>query len=204
MAIKEILYKDINEACKGIHTTSIKGKEYVPVNERVTAFRKVYTTDFITTDIISSDDKSVLMKTEVGFYINVESEDGSVHQIKNVLATGYASEEKNSSYINKTSYIENCETSAVGRALGFAGFGIDSSIASSEEIIVAEENQASLKPISKKEAGYLRELLSKFKNLNMDMLLLQYNVDDLEELTAAQYAKIIRLAEKELTAQPKG
>jgi hypothetical protein len=42
-------------------------------------------------------------------------------------------------YINKTSMIENCETSAVGRALGFAGFGVDTAIASAEDIERSKE-----------------------------------------------------------------
>jgi hypothetical protein len=57
------------------------------------------------------------------------------------LATGYAQEKESSSFINKTSYIENCETSAVGRALGFCGFGIDVSVASYEEVANAINNQ---------------------------------------------------------------
>ena len=51
-----------------------------------------------------------------------------------VLGQGTAYEKEGSSNINRTSYIENCETSAVGRALGMAGFGIDTSIASAEEV----------------------------------------------------------------------
>ena len=54
-----------------------------------------------------------------------------------LLATGTAYEKESSSFINKTSYIENCETSAVGRALGMAGFGIDTSIASANEVLNA-------------------------------------------------------------------
>ena len=37
-----------------------------------------------------------------------------------VIAQGHAHEVQGSSNINKTSYVENCETSAVGRALGHA------------------------------------------------------------------------------------
>ena len=48
---------------------------------------------------------------------------------------------ENSSFINKTSYIENCETSAVGRALGMAGIGIDTAVASAEEVQNAINNQ---------------------------------------------------------------
>jgi hypothetical protein len=45
------------------------------------------------------------------------------------------------SLVNKTSYIENCETSAWGRALGNLGIGIDASIASAEEVITAIAQQ---------------------------------------------------------------
>ncbi len=58
-----------------------------------------------------------------------------------LLGTGTAYEKENSSFINKTSYIENCETSAVGRALGMAGFGIDTSIRSAEEMQNADLQQ---------------------------------------------------------------
>ena len=59
----------------------------------------------------------------------------------NVRATGYAYEKEGSTFINKTSYIENCETSAIGRALGIFGIGIDGSVASAEEVRNAKANQ---------------------------------------------------------------
>lgn len=59
-----------------------------------------------------------------------------------VLATGTAYESKGSNYINKTSYVENCETSAVGRALGMLGIGSDSSMASADEMSNAIAAQA--------------------------------------------------------------
>ena len=58
-----------------------------------------------------------------------------------IRATGHAEEYMGSSYINKTSFIENCETSAIGRALGLLGIGIDTSIASAEEVSNAISNQ---------------------------------------------------------------
>jgi hypothetical protein len=61
-----------------------------------------------------------------------------------ILGEGTAYEKERSSFINKTSYIENCETSAVGRALGFAGFGIDTSIASLEEVMNAQKQQSKM------------------------------------------------------------
>jgi hypothetical protein len=49
-------------------------------------------------------------------------------------STGFAQEIEGLGMVNKTSYLENCETSAIGRALGMLGFGIDKSIATKEEI----------------------------------------------------------------------
>ena len=57
-----------------------------------------------------------------------------------------AYEKEGSTFINKTSYIENCETSAWGRALGNLGIGIDTSIASAEEVQNAVLNQGKKKP----------------------------------------------------------
>ena len=51
-----------------------------------------------------------------------------------ILATGHAQEKEGSSFINKVSYIENCETSAVGRALGILGIGADTSVRSFDEM----------------------------------------------------------------------
>lgn len=58
-----------------------------------------------------------------------------------LIATGHAHEVKGSSNINKTSHIENCETSAVGRALAMLGIGIDTSIASANEVETAIAKQ---------------------------------------------------------------
>jgi hypothetical protein len=58
-----------------------------------------------------------------------------------VVAQGMAQEDKSSSRINQTSYVENCETSAVGRALGFLGIGIETSIATADEVDMAIKRQ---------------------------------------------------------------
>lgn len=126
---KMIKFEDIVNANKTIQTTDIKGKEYAEVNQRVKAFRMLYPNGAITTDIVSLNDGIVMIKA------TVQDEEGKT------LATGYAYEKENSTFINKTSFIENCETSAVGRALGMCGIGIDVSIASYEEVANAIENQ---------------------------------------------------------------
>ena len=66
------------------------------------------------------------------------------------MSTGIAYEVEGSSFINKTSFIENCETSAIGRALGNLGIGIDTSVASYEEVANAVKQQSN-KPAVKEE-----------------------------------------------------
>lgn len=127
-------FEMIKKANESILTLNVKGKEYAMVNQRIKAFRMVYPNGSIITEIISLADGVVTMKA------TVMSDDGAV------LGTGYAQEKESSSYINKTSYIENCETSCVGRALGMAGFGIDTSVASAEEVQNAIANQATDEP----------------------------------------------------------
>ena len=136
-------YEDIAKANSTIQTTPIKKKDkktgevkvkdYAEVAQRVKAFRMVYPTGYIHTHFYDLKDGVCTMMAECGYY----SESGA----KIELATGTAQEKEGSSFINEFSYIENCETSAVGRCLGLAGFGIDAAVCSAEELQVAIENQ---------------------------------------------------------------
>jgi hypothetical protein len=112
-------------------TTNIKGKQYVEVNERVKAFRALpeFKSMSLETEIYAVDSESVIIRAVV------RDEAGRI------VSTGFAHEEKSSSNINRTSYIENCETSAVGRALGMLGIGIDTSIATADEVETAIAKQ---------------------------------------------------------------
>ena len=114
-------------------TTNIRGKQYVEVNERIKFFRqeKKYDGWGIRTEFPIIDDTQCLC------LCTITTPDG------NVVAQGHAHEEKGSSNINKTSYVENCETSAVGRALAILGIGIDTSIASANEVQEAIAKQSS-------------------------------------------------------------
>ena len=139
-------YLDIAIANETIQTTDIKGKEYAEVNQRIKAFRMVYPQGTIETEMVSNENGVCVFKASVYIpeesmqhrdYINV----CTMVNDKRLIGTGYAYEKEDSSFINKTSYIENCETSAVGRALGMCGFGIDVSVASAEEVANAIQNQ---------------------------------------------------------------
>lgn len=138
-----VKYEDIKKANESIQTTAIKGKDYAEVNQRIKAFRMVYPDGFISTEMLQNENGVCIFRAEVGY--QADNGDG------NVLGVGTAYEKEGSSFINKTSYIENCETSAVGRALGMAGFGIDTSVASFEEVKTAIANQGKKEEFEKGE-----------------------------------------------------
>ena len=128
------LLKKIN---KGLKKTNIKGKEYVDVANRIQAFRQMYPEGQIYTQVLEHENGAILVKA------TVYSEDGRI------LATGHAQESQNASMINKTSYVENAETSAIGRALGNLGIGSTQSIASVEEMANALEAQEVIRATDK-------------------------------------------------------
>jgi hypothetical protein len=135
-------------------TTNIKGKEYVEVNERIKFFRleDKYNGWSLSTEVIHLDENSCVIRATI---CNSEGM---------VIATGFAQEDKSSSYINKTSYVENCETSAWGRALANLGIGIDTSIASSNEVAIAIAKQNSKPQAPAKATATLKELTDDVKN----------------------------------------
>jgi hypothetical protein len=176
---------NLEEINKNLKTTPVKGKDYVEVNERVKAFRKLYPEGIIDTKIESIENGVCIIKAQVGFY----EEDGCVRW----LASGIAYEKEGSTFINKTSYIENCETSAVGRALGFMGIGIDTGIASKEEVENAIENQP--KQINSTKASAIKELIKR-KGANLEEILKYYKIKDLSELNEEQYTQLYENLDK--------
>jgi hypothetical protein len=105
----------------------IKGKKYVLVSDRVTYFNETYPNGDITTDLTINGDMMIIKATV--------TPDIAVNR----KFTGYSQGAYNDgNYINKTSAIENAETSAVGRALAFMGIGVIESIASVDEVNKAE------------------------------------------------------------------
>jgi len=166
-----VTFNDIRKANEAIETMDVKGKEYAMVNQRIKAFRMCYPEGTIETELISNIDGVCIFRAVVK---NVDI----------ILGTGTAYEKESSSYINKTSYIENCETSAVGRALGMCGFGIDTSVASYEEVANAIENQGKGKgmntPATKQACDYIRANTTPDQ---LTALLKQQKVSKLEDLS---------------------
>lgn len=124
-----ITFNDLVTANKTIKTVNVQNKQYAEVPQRIKAFRCIQPNGAIITEMLSNEGGVCIFKA------TVYDEDGRI------LGTGTAYEKEGSTFINKTSYIENCETSAVGRALGMCGFGIDVAIASAEEVMNAIANQ---------------------------------------------------------------
>lgn len=175
----KITYDEIKKANDEIKTTDIKGKDYAEVNQRIKAFRMVYPTGFIMTEMTSNENGVCVFEASVGIY------DDEYQPV--ILGTGTAYEKENSTFINKTSYIENCETSAVGRALGMCGFGIDTSVASAEEVQNAIANQEEQKATPKQV-----EMLSKYyRRNNLIKLLEMNNVKKLEDLSLTKASELI-------------
>lgn len=123
--------------------TDIKGKQYSTVATRISIFRRNYGHDYgLTTEVMPSTDGLIRVRAMIS---NAER----------LVATGMAEERRGSSAITKTSALEVCETSAIGRALANFGLG-GSEFASANEVENAIEQTQEIK---------LTELKVQFKDL---------------------------------------
>lgn len=178
-------YEEIARANETIRKTPIQGKDYAEVNQRIKAFRMVYPEGYIMTELVSNENGVCVMRASVGRY----AENGECL----TLGTGTAYEKEGSTYINKTSYIENCETSAVGRALGMAGFGIDTSVASAEEVQNAMLNQGEDTPqeTAKASPKQIEILAARYTGDNLAKLLAANNISKLEDMPRGKASELI-------------
>lgn len=145
-----IEYNKIKEVNDEIKKKKIGEKDYAEVSERVLAFRKLYPNGKIITEIVDKADDSITMKATV-------YDEGN-----NILSSGYAGEVKKGP-VNTISMIENCETSAIGRALGFCGLGIDNGIASNQDMQKVKEFEMQ----NKREEIYNKMYLSEKDAINI-------------------------------------
>jgi len=119
-------------------------RKYETVASRLVRFRATYPAYSVNSHIIHIDDDMVRMRVEIG-WIN---EAGAFC----LLAAAHAEEWRDTSDVNRTAALENCETSALGRALAFLGFGSENSIASADEVEGAKRRGRAL---DEKEPGTL-------------------------------------------------
>ncbi len=157
MKENQVSFTDIQKANDTIKTLPITRtdkqtgkkvtKKYAEVNQRIKAFRMVYPTGTIETTMISDVDGICTFRA-------------CIYDDEKLLATGTARENSKTSFINQTNYIENCETSAVGRALGMCGFGVDVSLSSADEVqnAIEKQNEIASAPMSEDQAYMISNL----------------------------------------------
>lgn len=171
-----------------LKTIDIKGKDYVLVNDRLAYFREAYKGYSLETEVVFLDENYCVLKAVIK------------DDKERVVATGLAREVNGSTFINKTSYVENCETSAWGRALGNLGIGIDTSVASYEEVAnaIEQQKQPAKKPDAKTTSTVLNPLLFEAQGVGIDLdkLVIYYKKNNIDELTDKELNDAIALKTK--------
>ncbi len=162
-------------------TTDIKGKKYIEVNERLKHFRANYKGYSLLSELVSLEAGVVVFKATV------------LDNNRNEVATGFAYEKEGSSFINKTSYIENCETSAWGRALGNFGIGIDTSVASADEVGNAIANQNITTKVKNAYANQNEKFKAELKKagINVDNFYKCFDISEKNILTILQHKEML-------------
>ena len=132
------------DALINIPTVNIKGKKYSTVNERHKHLLQYFPEARFNEEVVFHDADRVVVKTEL--YIS-----------DTIYAVGHAEEYRNANFINKTSALENCSSSSLGRCL--AAFGLSGSeYASADELVNALNNQNTSKPTTTKTVSIKDEI----------------------------------------------
>ena len=162
-----------------LKTINIKGKKYVEVNERLKYFRSNYPNHSLLSEITHIDSEMVVVRTQI-----IDPED-------RILASGHAHEEKSASFINKTSYVENCETSSWGRCLANFGIGIDESVASANEVDIAIKKQNIKSTTKKMTIEIYQAMMKSIKDGNKDLVVEHMNKYDMTKAQKDAITKAI-------------
>ena len=117
---------------------NIRGKLYAEVHTRVQAFREAFgSRGRIISKVHQADEKRVLTETTISVFL-----DGQMAGW-HVIGNDFAEEYRSSSPVNKTSAVENCLTSSIGRALASCGLS-GGNYASFDEVNHAINDKASI------------------------------------------------------------
>ena len=130
---------NMNDSLDTVKTISIRGKQYVTVAERL---RQLHLS--VSNDMPGPSIDTKIVYAEGGIYIVKATVIPDITQPE-CFFTGHAKEDESKGQVNGTSALENCETRAIGRALGNAGYGSAESIASANEVMNAMHQQNSKK-----------------------------------------------------------
>ena len=132
---------------------NIKGKEYKTVAERILELNSNTNGNYsIHTEILNDNvHEYVLMKAT----LTLPVEFGPTEETSEAFHcfTGHAYEVQGAGFINKTSHVENAETSAIGRALASAGYVGGTEFASADEVANAVKQQANPTHTTRKTAA---------------------------------------------------
>jgi len=140
-----------------IKTTKIGKKDYVEVDERIRLFWELHPNWSIVTEMIYNCEKEMVTI----FKASVLDESDKVR------ATGHAREFQadKKSMVNKTSHVENCETSAIGRVLGIKGIITEYGIASADEVRGAIELEKELDKLNSSITGGEQKVMPEVKDV---------------------------------------
>jgi hypothetical protein len=168
---------------KSLRDKAIKfnGKDYVQVKDRVEFFNASYENGSIRTEILKDEGDIIQVRaTVIPDVANMER-----------VFNGTGEEIRGQGFVNKTSALENCETSAIGRALAMMGIGVVDGIASIDEINLAQGKavKQDTNPYWKK-AKESEEKLIEMTNVDDG----EYDEIDEEEITDEQINEIKVLA----------
>ena len=169
-----------------INTVKIQGNEYSEVKDRVMFFRTnpAYSGYSIETEAVKLDEKEAIFKA------TIKNENNTI------VSTGTAMEVPSNGFINKDNHIENTETSAVGRALGFLGIGIIGGIATADNM----RNTGAEDCISEEQRAELATMIQD-SNTDLEKFNKSFIINTLSELLVSDYQKAKAQLQSKLNKQ---
>jgi len=165
-----------------IPTVDIKGKQYTTVKDRVMYFQDKFKDHALLSIPIKIDENIAIFEAQV------------VDPNGKIISNGFAYESSANGFINKVNHIENADTSAKGRALGFLGIGIVAGIATADDVKRTEE-------IPNEIADKIEVLQKNLNENEIYHLLAFHKVKKLSELTAEQVALALDQFKERISAR---